>query len=345
MGLQKVYAELVFLDNFTVNLLIILLASQLTRVRKRWGRYVLAAAAGGIYASAVFGVPAAALLPVRVAVGLGLGFVAFWVRGERGAWRGVCAFWAASFVLAGTVYAMLAAYGETATAGGVLIVRPPARAILLGLLTGAVITAMLARVQRRVRQREAHCQWVTLAMGARQTEEKAFVDTGNFAREPLSGLSVIFLSQAAAQALLEPALLALLLGHGTRETDRLRFVPCDTANGGSVFCGIEIDRVALKGGSAVARAVVCLSRRPLADGCGAVIGIGLMNELEKGAQNEEGDVVAQTGGMGAAAAEADNLGGIYRRQRSASAAAVPRGGGHAAAPFEEGRQERETRAD
>jgi stage II sporulation protein GA (sporulation sigma-E factor processing peptidase) len=345
MGLQKVYAELVFLDNFAVNLLIILLASQLTRVRKRWGRYALAAAAGGIYACVAFGVPAASLLPVRVAVGVTLGVVAFWVRGERGAWSGVCAFWAASFVLAGTVYAILAAYGETITAGGVLIVRPPARGILLGLLTGAVITALLARVQRHVRQREAHCVRMTLTMGTRRAEVKAFVDTGNFAREPLSGLSVIFLSRPAAQTLLEPTLLALLLGCGATETDRLRFVPCDTASGGGVFCGIEIDRAALNGAPGGTRAVVCLSRRPLVDGCGAVIGSGLMYELEKGAQYEDGDVVAQTGGMGAAAAEADDLDGIYRRQRGASAAAVPRGGGHAAAPAEKGRQDGKARAD
>jgi ATP-dependent helicase HrpB len=45
------------------------------------------------------------------------------------------------------VYAAAAAFGETAAAGGVIIVRPPARAILLGLLTGAAITALLAGIR------------------------------------------------------------------------------------------------------------------------------------------------------------------------------------------------------
>jgi len=287
---HKVYAELVFLDNFAVNLLIILLASQLTQATKRWGRYILTAAIGGVYACVAFGVPVASILPIRAAVGVAMGLLAFWARGERGAWRSICAFWAASFALAGAVYAVMAAYGETATAGGVMIVRPPARAIILGLLTGAGVTGMLARIQRRVRRQAAHTAPVRLLMGARSVQVKAFIDTGNLAREPFTGLSVIFLSHTAARELLEPNLMALLEGHGVPETERLRIVPCDTASGGGVFCGIEIDGVALMGGPMRARAVVCLARRPLAEGCGAIMSSLLMDELVKGEQYEDGDV-------------------------------------------------------
>ena len=71
--MHKVYAELVFLDNFAVNLLVILLAAQLTGVRRRWGRYMLAAGMGGIYASVAFGMPLIAMLPIRAAVGVVMG--------------------------------------------------------------------------------------------------------------------------------------------------------------------------------------------------------------------------------------------------------------------------------
>ena len=343
--MQKVYAELVFLDNFTVNLLIILLAGLLTRATRRWGRYALAATLGGVYACIAFGVSAVGMLPVRVCVGVAMGFIAFRARGERGAWRSVCAFWAASFMLAGAIYAVSAAFGETATAGGVMIVRPPTRAILLGLLTGAVTTAVLAHIRRRTQQRAQNTAVITLAMGKRHTQVKALIDTGNLAREPLTGLSVIFLSHTAAAELLEMPLLKLLDGNAMPETDRLRIVPCDTASGGGVFCGIEIDSAALKGAAKGARAVVCLSQRPLPDGCGAIIGGNLMDELEKGAQNEDSDVDAQTGSMGDAAAEAKRVDSVHRRQRGASPAADARGGGHAAGSAGPGRQDGEARAD
>ena len=286
--MHKIYAELVFLDNFAVNLLIILLAAQLTRVRRRWGRYVLAAGLGGVYASVAFGVPLIAILPIRAAMGVMIGLIAFWVRGERGAWRGVCAFWAASFVLAGAVYAIAAAYGGTTAAGGVMIVRPPARAIILGLLTGAIAVGLLARIRRRTIRQAGHTADIRLRMAGREARIRAFIDTGNLAREPFTGRSVIFLSQTAAGALLEPEMMALLMGKGTMETDRLRFIPCDTASGGAVMTGIEIDSVTAADAAAHARAVVCLANRPLPEGCGAIIGSALMEELGKGAWYEDG---------------------------------------------------------
>lgn len=286
--MHKVYAELVFLDNFAVNLLVILLAAQLTGVRRRWGRYMLAAGMGGIYASVAFGMPLIAMLPIRAAVGVVMGLTAFWARGVRGAWRGVCAFWAASFVLAGAVYAIMAAYGDTATAGGVMIVRPPARAIILGLLTGAAAVMLLARIRRRTARQAAHTADIRLYMAGREARTKAFVDTGNLVREPFTGRNVIFLSKTAAGALLEPEMLALLMGKGTMETDRLRFIPCDTASGGAVMTGIEIDGVAAGDAETQARAVVCLASRSLPEGCGAIVGSALMEELGKGARYEDG---------------------------------------------------------
>jgi sigma-E processing peptidase SpoIIGA len=342
--LYKVYAELVFLDNFAVNLLIILLAAQLTQARRRWSRFMLAAMLGGIYASVAFGVPSVTILPIRVMTGILMGLVAFWARGERGAWRGVCAFWAASFALAGAVYAVVVAYGETATAGGVIIARPPARAIVLGLLTGVAAVGLLGRIRRRMCRHATLTADIRLKHEGREVGVKAFIDTGNLAREPFTGHSVIFLSQTAAQGLLDLELLAWLTGNGTAKTNRLRFVPCDTASGGGVMTGIEIDSVTMNGMTQT-RAVVCLAKRPLPDGCGAIIGGALMDELERGARYEDGNVDTKTGGVGAAATEADRVGGLYRRQRGLTAAALTRGGRHAAKPAEQGRQDSAPRID
>lgn len=327
MGLQKVYIELVFLDNFIVNLLIILLASRLTKTPVKWGRFSMAAALGGIYGCFAVGFSEwLEMFTVKVAVGFAMCLLAYWRRGERGLWKNVCAFWASSFVLAGAIYACMISFGEPASIGGAVVVRPPVRYILLGLFVGAALTDLLARVRRRVLKRESRTVMLTLALAERQTTVKAFVDSGNMVRDPLSKHSVIFLSHAAARELLDNKLYALTSGQISTPTDRLRIIPCATAAGQGVFYGIELDNAALHGLPQGKRAVVCISKRPLPSGFGAIVGTELLDELKKGANNEEA-LGTKTDRLGDAAAGVGCEGGLHQRERGTSAAADTSGGG------------------
>ena len=345
MGLQKVYIELVFLDNFIVNLLIVLLASRLTKTPIKWGRFSVAAALGGIYGCFAVGLSGwLQMLTVKIAAGFAMCFIAFWQRGERGFWKNVCAFWAASFVLAGAVYACMISFGEPASIGGAVIVRPPVRYILLGLFVGAVLTDLLARVRRRVLKRESQTVMLNLILGEKQTAVKAFVDTGNLAHDPLSKLSVVFLSHAAAQALLGNKLYTLITKKAAIPTDRLRIVPCETAAGQGVFYGIELDDVMLQNQSQGLRAVVCISERPLPSGCGAVVGTELLDKLKEGAKNEEA-LGTKTDRLGDAAAGHGSEGGLYQRERGTAAAADAAGRSDTAAASGGGGQISQTRTD
>ena len=151
--MQKVYIELVFLDNFMLNLLVILLASRLTRSRIRWGRFTLAAAAGGVYACAALAGGVLVALPIKAAVSVAMCFIAFWVPGEKRFLLSACAFWATSFVLAGAIYACMLGFGEPAMIGSAIVVRPPVRIIIVGLFVGAVVTVLLGQIRQRVQQR------------------------------------------------------------------------------------------------------------------------------------------------------------------------------------------------
>jgi stage II sporulation protein GA (sporulation sigma-E factor processing peptidase) len=344
VGLQKVYIELVFLDNFIVNLLIILLASRLTKTPIKWGRFSMAAALGGIYGCFAVGLGGwLEMLTVKIAVGFAMCFIAFWKHGEHGFWKNVCAFWAASFVLAGAVYACMISFGDPASIGGAVIVRPPIRYILLGLFVGAAITDLLARVRRRVLKRESQTVMLKLNHGVRQSAVKAFVDTGNLAQDPLSKQSVIFLSHAAARELLGKTLYTLINGQTATPTDRLRIVPCVTAAGQGVFYGIELDEGTLQGKAQGLRAVVCLSKMPLPSGCGAIVGTELLDKLKEGANNEEA-LGTETDRLGHAAAGDGSKGGLHQRERGTAAAADAAGGGDTASAAGGGGQIGQTRA-
>ncbi len=328
--MQKVYIELVFLDNFIVNLLVILLASRLTKTPVRWRRYGLAAALGGAYGCLALGI--SGLLEtaaVKIAAGFAICFAAYFRRGERGFLKNTCAFWAASFVLAGAIYACMFSFGEPASIGSVVIVRAPVRYVLLGLLVGAVLTGLLARVRKRVVRRESESELLRLTLGERSITVKAFADSGNLARDPVGGKSVVFLSRAAAAELLSRDLLALMWNKTPCPTDRLRIIPCATAAGLKLLYGVEIDGVALKDDETSLKAVVCLSDVPLPHGCGAIAGTELLDELRKGANNEV-NTIEKADGLGDAEAQAGGESGLHQRERGASAASDAAGGSGAA---------------
>lgn len=329
--MHKVYAELVFLDNFIINLLVVLLAARLSSLRVRWGRFVLAAAVGGLYACAALSLgSAAASLPIKAVVAIAMCFIGFWARGEKRFIAGTCAFWAVSFVLAGAIYAVMLSLGEPAAIGGVIIVRAPVRAILIGLCAGAVLITVIGHIRRQAQKRGQNSERISLFIDQQQIHVNAFVDTGNLVCEPLSGCGVIFLSREIAKELLGSKLYALTQGCGKLQTDRLRIVPCETAAGKELLYGIQIDKVVLAGQYSGISAVVCAAGRPLPGDCGAIVGSSMIDQLKKGAENKDA-YNSKNNGVGSAAPSAGVERRLYQRQRGTAASADETGGSGSAA--------------
>lgn len=337
-AVQKIYVELVFLDNFIVNLLILFFTSMLTHTKKRWGRFAASAAIGGAYACAVFGMDGFAVsIALKTAVSMLMCFAAYYAKGEKSFWKNTCAFYIASFVFAGAIYAAAYCFDGPKSAGAVLVARPAVRYILAGLAAGAALAGLFSRVRRRTADRESRAVRLNVRYGTRQAELKAYVDTGNMLTEPLSGLKVIFITAVAAKALFDKETTDLLQCRGAAVTDRLRIIPCETAMGAGVFYGVEVDGATLKGAADGAKAVVCIARGALAYGCEAVIGSGLMDELMKGARYDSLSGEKNSSVDTSSAGAGDGC-GLYQRQRGSASAADAAGGDGAAAAAGEGGQ-------
>lgn len=326
MRLKTVYIELIFLDNFMINWLIILIASTFTKAKKKWGRYACAAGVGGVYACVVFGTTGVAVsLLTKVAVSLLMCFIAYYSRSEKGFLKNTCAFYVTSFVFAGAIYAIMHSMGEAAVLGGAIVVRPLIRTILLGLGAGAVLIIGISRVHQRTLQREQHTEFLILSYEENEVRVKAFYDTGNMATEPLSGCGIVFVTNDTARALFDTDTLDLMKGNGEASTDRLRMIPCMTAAGQHIFFGIQIDSVRHKGQKDGVKAVVCIAQGTIADGCDAIIGSNIMDELKKGAHNEKISG-KKNHDLDIDKVENQCKRGLHQRERGAAAAVVTEGG-------------------
>lgn len=326
MRLKTIYIELVFLDNFMINWLIILLASVFTKAKKKWGRYACAAGIGGVYACVVFGISGIAVsLLTKVAVSLLMCFIAYYSRNEKGFLKNTCAFYVTSFVFAGAIYAIMHSMGGTAVLGGAIVVRPLIRTILLGLGVGAVLIIAISRVYKRTQEREQHTVMVMLSYKGNEVSVKTFHDTGNMVTEPLKGLGVVFVTKEVARRLFDSDMLELLLGRGEAYTDRLRMIPCMTAVEQHVFYGIEIDEIRTEGQESGIKAVVCIAQGTIAEGCGAIIGTNIMDELKKGARNERLSGTKDTN-MDIGKTKAQREHGLHQWERGAAATIDSEGG-------------------
>lgn len=197
--MRGVYLEAVFLENLLVDMLILYIAGRLSGKRARPGRYLGAAALGGLYAAMAL-LPFCMLLNTLIAkilFSLLMALVAWRVRGWLPFLKGWASFVGVTAVGGGgalAASALLQSFGPPAGAP-----RLSSDAILLTLLGAA---AMVLLSMQALRRRGGNYRYaVRVWAGGRRYELDALLDTGNMLREPLSGLPVMLVDRGIGERL------------------------------------------------------------------------------------------------------------------------------------------------
>ncbi|MCL6592912.1 MAG: sigma-E processing peptidase SpoIIGA [Alicyclobacillus sp.] len=208
-----VYADVVWLVNFVLDLVLLWTAGWLARSRIRWRWLAVAAAAGATYALLLF-VPALSPLTTwagKAAVSAALTVIAY--PGQRWwQWAKLLVFYyLAAFVLAGAALALhFAVPGESLASGWVLaghgvVFAAGAGGLALALAgpAGVGLLRTAVRRARRARALDEHLVTVRVRVGEREVCCTGLVDTGNQLRDPFTRLPVC-LADAAVLAPLLP---------------------------------------------------------------------------------------------------------------------------------------------
>lgn len=191
---MEVCLELFLLDNFLMDTLILCTAGAMCGKRQRaWGS-ALAAALGAIYAAVSFAAGGIwSSLPVKVLLSVAMITLSF----RFGTWRdaAICAlcFYLATALAGGITFATLSLLGG-AFDSGAFVLPDTLRPALLAISVAAVLPRFVRRflATRRLKTRaELRIHWPD-----RIETVLALVDTGSTLTEPISGLSVIIVSEA-----------------------------------------------------------------------------------------------------------------------------------------------------
>lgn len=260
---QVVYADVLWLIDFSMDLLALGIAGRMAQREARGWRLCAAAALGGVWSVLALlggwdGVPG---LVLDLAVAAVMVFLAFG-RASPGRFAlTLGSFFLATLLLGGSMTALanfFADDGEAAASGG---------GFFLLALAGSGVTLLGTHLRRRAAPRQVR---VTVEIGERGLTLDAMTDSGNLVRDPVSGRGVIFITPRRLTALVGEPLRSVLLAQRVEgiadlpaaDARRLCLVPASTVQGRGMLVALRPDRVAVGGEDCTA--LIC----PMADARG-----------------------------------------------------------------------------
>lgn len=227
--METIYIDRLFVLNLVIDYLLLLGTARVCGHRLRRWRYLIAAAAGALYA--VFSVmPHSDFLteaPIKLAAGVFMAIIAF--GSEERFFRSSVVFFSVSAFFGGAVWAVSGGNGSDIKNTLYLPVSMPVLALSFGLCYAALSLAFCRL--GKTGGRKVHK--VNITLSDRSIELRALEDSGNTLFDPISGSSVLIASAdtllplfpdcAEALMLIDPA--DQLTALTTRYGERFRLIP------------------------------------------------------------------------------------------------------------------------
>ena len=200
------YADVLFILNALIDYLLLLLAARAAGEPLRRGRFLLAAAVGGIYAVLIF-VPGFAFLNRRIYKGMSAAVMFLLAYGTtRRLWKQSLIFLALSCALGGGIAAIGMMDGAALSLGqGVVYSVPDLKLVLLsGAGCYAALRILMPKLCRHTATERELCP-VTFELHDRKICLMALIDTGNTLTDPVVGQSVPVAEGSALEGLFPPS--------------------------------------------------------------------------------------------------------------------------------------------
>ncbi len=206
--MRIVYLDELFLLNLGIDYFLLLATAKICALPYRRGRFVMAAAMGGLWCCLAL-LPGLAFLRLPLlhpVLALGMTLAAF--GQEKHLLRCFFAFLGVSALFGGAVYA--AGLYRGIPSGGGPLVRLDMRVLILSF---AICWALISFVFRRSAKRaERRYRTVVLSKNGRTVRFRALEDTGNDLYDPLTGCAALIAEADAVAPLFDRAAAALLYG-------------------------------------------------------------------------------------------------------------------------------------
>lgn len=287
--MRVVYVDVLFMTNLAINYLLLVLTASISGVYTGRLRMLGGAALGALFAVCLYfpQISAPLSLLFKVLLCLSISVVSFNKCRPKALLRISLIFLAVSFAFAGGIMALslVSGSGALTVSNGVPYIGITLKFLLVATiivycLLGLVFRPGMAAITRKNAEIEVFYAGSTAKL-------RGFTDSGNLARDPITGKRIIILSQSAARQLLgrdESDLISRMNQENILETytklteikaGSFRLVPFKTvASRGGMVIALKPDKICVDGKPEPGFLIgIIPSELPIADGSQAIIGV------------------------------------------------------------------------
>ncbi|MDR1160186.1 MAG: sigma-E processing peptidase SpoIIGA [Syntrophomonadaceae bacterium] len=251
MSEVTVYADLTFLVNFVLDLLILWVSARLCAIKLRPKRLIISSLLGGIYGTGIIISPEAWYYSfgVKVLMSAFLVYIGLKPLSIKQLVSGMIYFYLLCFVTAGAVWGLaLANEGQTINNIWYLLLAGIILLILLGLGANSY-------VERKVLPHRLNYKVRLIFSESSSCDGIGFLDTGNGLRDPLNGKPVVIAEYDFLKKCIPPDLQEIIEKSGCEEgilevvedcswKNRLRIIPYSSVGKeAGIMLGIRADRI------------------------------------------------------------------------------------------------------
>ena len=281
---SEVYADLLFMINFSMDFLCLFITSRILRCRLKITQALAAAVIGGVYSIAALFIPFGkpTILLTDVLVCMIMCAMCFVSRGTvfKQYIQSIFVYLACATALGGIMTALFNTMNRlnipTNTGGDNI---SSWLFLLLAVISGFSALKSTAFLKKKSDQKTSKAE---IIFENKSIVFKGLADTGNIVKDPTSGKSVIITDMTATLPLLpEPLRQAINTGNTTnlcslppKYSKRIRLIPSQTISGSHLLIGIIPDQILLHTNTGVSDVSAIFAPTPLSDlplNCNAII--------------------------------------------------------------------------
>lgn len=192
---MTIYIDVVILENLIMNYIIIYATAIILKLKIRWISIFISSLIGATYAiiSYLSNLEIYSSLALKIILSIVMIYIAFRPQNAKKMWKQLVFFYLTSFVFGGVAFALIYVIRpqDIIMKDGLFMGTYPLKTVFLGGILGFIfIIVSFKMIKTKISKKDMYCQ-IIIYLNSKQIEVRSMIDTGNFLKEPITGVPVI----------------------------------------------------------------------------------------------------------------------------------------------------------
>ena len=196
---MTVYLDIILIENLLMNYIILFAAGFIQKIQMKQIRLILSSGIGGIYAiiSYLNIIPIYSNMFMKILLSIIMIYIAFNPPNVKKMCKTILLFYLTSFVMGGCALALLYMVSpqDVVFKEGVLVGTYPMKITIIAGIIGFLVIQIAFQINKRqLKKKDMICN-LEISINKQKTELKAYLDSGNTLKEPITKKSVIIVEK------------------------------------------------------------------------------------------------------------------------------------------------------